>query len=183
MRIARVLPAKLLAPLCIGALVGCAAGPAIQADAKPDAAGALARPADIDKWISVGTTMRMKGEDPTVPDQFRHIQLEPGAYKALLAGGAYPDGAVLAATFYSARHDEDASNLYTQDKQVFFGLEVIDKSHPDGRRFYSFTDGVPTATPLPAGNACAVCHNAKGGLQGTFAQHYPVIARFAKAAE
>jgi hypothetical protein len=180
MRIAGILPAKLLAPLCLAALSSCAAGLAIQANGKPDAAGALARPAGVDKWITVGTTMRMKGDDPAIPDQFRHIQLEPGAYKALLDGGAYPDGAVLAATFYSARHDEDASNLYTQDKQVFFGLEVIDKSHPDGRRFYSFTEGAATAPPLPAGNACAVCHNAKGGLQGTFTQHYPVIARFAK---
>ena len=71
--------------------------------------------------------------------------------------------------------------LYAEDKEVFFGIEVIDKSHPDGRRFYNFTNGATSATPLPAGNACAVCHNAKGGLQGTFAQHYPAITRFAKA--
>jgi hypothetical protein len=181
MKISNALPAALLV-LSLVAADGCSSGPAIQSQGNTET-GALVRPADIDTWISIGTTMRMKSADLTIPDQFRHIQIEPGAYKALLKGGAYPEGAVLAATFYSARHDEDAANLYTQDKEVFFGLEVIDKSHPDGRRFYNFADGAAAATPLPAGNACAVCHNAKGGLQGTFVQHYPVVARFGKAPE
>jgi Cytochrome P460 len=154
----------------------CSSGPEITG--KGDAA--ITRP-DVSSWVSIGATLRVTEADPALPNQFRHVQLEPSAYKALLAAGAYPDGARLAVTFYSAHHVAEMPTLYAEDKEVFFGIEVIDKGHPDGRRFYNFTDGAISATPLPAGNACAVCHNAKGGLQGTFAQHYPVIVRYAKA--
>ena len=167
------LRAAMLVLLAAGA---CSSSPEITGKGE----AALTRP-DVSSWVSIGTTLRMTEADPALPNQFRHVQLEPSAYKALLAAGAYPNGARLAVTFYSAHHVAEMPTLYAEDKEVFFGIEVIDKSHPDGRRFYNFTDGALSATPLPAGNACAVCHNAKGGLQGTFAQHYPVIARFAKA--
>lgn len=182
MKIAAALPFAILLQLCLVGLVGCAATPSSQNDgAGPSASGELARPADVDRWISVGTTMRMSAADPALPNQFRHVQLEPGAYKALLDKGAYPDGAVLAVTFYSAQRGEtETPTLYAPHQEVFFGLEILDTSHPDGRRFYSFVGSARTATPMPAGNACAVCHNAKGSLQGTFAHDYPVIARFAK---
>lgn len=133
---------------------------------------------DVDRWISVGTTLRATAADK--PNQFRHVQLEPGAYAALLKDGVLPDGATYAVTFYAAGHDAAEADLYAQGKEVFFGIEVLDKAHPDGRRFYNFVGVATTAQPLPPGNACAACHNAKGALQGTFAQHYPVIRRFVK---
>jgi hypothetical protein len=164
-----------VAMLVLLAAVACSSGPEIVG-----ADTSLTRP-DVANWVSIGATLRVSEANPALPNQFRHVQLEPGAYKALTASGAYPDGARLAVTFYSARHEAEMPTLYAEDKEAFFGIEVIDKSHPDGRRFYNFTNGAMSATSLPAGNACAVCHNAKGGLQGTFAQHYPLIAKFAKA--
>ena len=137
------------------------------------------RPTDVDIWPTVGTTVRMDHDHGTVPWQMRQVQVEPGAYRELVRTGAYPDGAVLAATFYSVTLDNTSTPpLYAADKAVGFVTEVIDRKHPDGRRFYVFAPGAATAKPLPAGNSCAACHNAQGSLDGTFAQHYPTIARF-----
>jgi hypothetical protein len=144
---------------------------------------AIARPKDVESWITVGTTLRMSRADPAAPEQFRHIQVEPGAYRALTANGRLPDGAVLAATLYAARRSEtETPTMYAEDKEAGFLIEVLDKRHPDGRRFYVFKPGATSVAPLPAGNACAVCHNAKGALQGTFAQYYPLAAKYAPAA-
>jgi hypothetical protein len=113
----------------------------------------------------------------------RHVQIEPGAFAHLLERTAYPDGAVLAVTFYSVKvHASETPVLYAPDAERFLGLEVLDNTHQDGRRFYAFPPGATTAQALPPGNPCAVCHNAHGSLQGTFAQHYPIISGLPKPA-
>jgi hypothetical protein len=171
-------PAR-LTPLLLAALGVALTAGAWPAGAQPDAKAPLARPADVETWVTLGTTIRATAADPATPNQFRHIQIGPGAWRALKASGRLPDGAVLAATFYSARREAETPTLYAGDKEVFFSLEVLDKAHPDGRRFYNFPPGATSATALPPGNACAACHNAKGALQGTFAQDYPLAAKFA----
>ena len=133
--------------LLLGALV--VAAPMAAGAADPSAP----RPADLDRWVTLGTTLRADAAGK--PNHFRHVQLEPRAYAALLRDGALPDGAVLAVTFYAADHDPQTADLYAQGKETFFGLEVMDKAHADGRRFYTFTPGAPSAQALPAGNACA----------------------------
>lgn len=174
--VAIALPAAVVGLFLI-ALSGYSSSPVVGA-AGTAAKSTVARP-DVHHWITVGTTLRMKAEDLTAPNQLRHVQLQPKAYETLLKTGALPDGAVLAATFHAVEHDPDVPTLYAPAKQVFFALHVLDKDHPDGRRFYNFAGDAETAEPLPVGNACAACHNSQGGLQGTFAQHYPLLAKFA----
>jgi hypothetical protein len=81
-------------------------------------------------------------------------------------------------------HDADATEASSQslllEASTVFALEVLDKSHPDGRRFYTYAPGAKTAEALPVGNTCAMCHNARGSLQGTFADDYPLTAHFAR---
>lgn len=142
------------------------------------------RPADLATWPSLGTTMRMNASDLTVPWQMRHMQIEPGAYQTLLRTSGYPDGAVLTATMSAVQRDSTHSpHLYRATQEVALGMEVIDRAHPDGRRFYIFTPGAATAAPLPAGNSCAACHAARGTFDGTFAHMYPTISRFAEGRE
>jgi hypothetical protein len=122
----------------------------------------------------------MRRDNPNAPDEMRHVQIEPSAYAKLLENARFPDGAQLAVTFYALKSDASATPLlYAPDSERFFGLEVLDRSHPDGRRFYAFAPGATTAAALPPGNACAVCHNEKGSFQGVFAHHYPAISQFA----
>jgi hypothetical protein len=179
--------AGILTPL-LAALVSCSAAIAATALADRNAASApepsadtLARPGNIRTWITLGTTLRMRRDNPNAPDEMRHVQIEPDAYAKLIENSRLPDGARLAVTFYALKSDASATPLlYAPDSERFFGLEVLDASHPDGRRFYAFAPGATTAAALPPGNACAVCHNEKGSFQGVFAHHYPAISQFAE---
>jgi hypothetical protein len=137
----------------------------------------LVRPVNVDIWPTVGTTMRMDKANTSLPWQFRQVAMEPGAYAEFVKTGRYPDGAMLAASFHSVKLDaSNAPPLYHEDQDLGISIEVIDRSHPDGRRFYNFSATAKAATPLPAGNSCAACHNARGGFDGTFAQYYPLIS-------
>lgn len=169
----------ILAPLLIAVLTAGAISVAISAHAQSLTAD-LPRPA-VENWISVGTTVRASTSDPATPNEFHHVQIEPGAYRLLAATKALPDGAILAVTFYSARREPNSTPaLFAPDKEQLFALEVLDKTHPDGRRFYTYTPSAKTARALPAGNSCAMCHNARGSLQGTFAHDYPLTAVYAR---
>jgi hypothetical protein len=170
----------IVAALCVLA-AGSAYGLPQEAQMAPQAGvGAdLARP-DVATWPTVGVTMRMHRDNAALPWQMRQVQVEPGAYQRLIETLALQDGAVLTAQFYDvARDDTHTPPFYAATNDVGLAVEVIDRAHPDGRRFYVFAPGAATARALPAGNECAVCHAARGGFDGTFAQHYPLMARFA----
>jgi hypothetical protein len=174
MKLAGAILAAAIAPLSVLAFGAAQAAP----DPK-----AMSRPADLAGWTTLGTTLRMSQASPAVPEQFRQVQLKPADHQAFLRDRAYPDGATFGVTFYKARRDEnEAPTLYAPDTEFLFALEVLDKRHPDGRRFYTFAPGVMTAAALPAGNACAACHNAKGDRQGVFSRDYPLTAQGAAAA-
>jgi hypothetical protein len=156
-------------------LVGVAHG---QRDAQ-----SLARP-DITMWPTLGTTVRVDPANPTIPAQMRQIQIEPEAYHRLLETRAYPDGTMLAARFHSVQLDTSHQPpLYHASQDLMLAVEVIDRSHPDGRRFYMFADDAVNSTALPPGNQCAVCHAAQGSFDGTFAHLYPATAHLAPRAE
>ena len=137
---------------------------------------ALERP-DITMWPTLGTTVRAQAGDGVTPWQMRHVQMEPGAYVELMRSGRYPEGAMLSADFHGVERDTaHTPPLYRAGEPAGTALEVIDRSHPDGRRFYLFAPGARSATALPAGNACAVCHSAQGSFDGTFAHLYPATS-------
>jgi hypothetical protein len=141
---------------------------------------ALERP-DITMWPTLGTTVRVQAGDGVTPWQMRHVQMEPGAYVELLRSGRYPDGAMLSADLHGVALDTaHTPPLYAAGEEVALVLEVIDRAHPDGRRFYAFTPGMRNATALPPGNECAVCHSAQGSFDGTFAHLYPATSHLAQ---
>ena len=144
-----------------------------------DAAPAsLTRPADLETWPTLGTTLRMSAENPEQGWQMRHVQMAPAALRSFIASGQYPDGATFSATLYGvALETTHTPNFYHAEQEAALVMEVIDRAHPDGRRFYVFAPGVTMATALPAGNECAVCHAARGSFDGTFGDFYPTIAR------
>lgn len=143
----------------------------------------LARP-DITMWPTLGTTVRVDPANPTIPAQMRQVQIEPEAYRRLLETRVYPDGTMLAARFHSVQLDTSHEPpLYHANLELALAVEVIDRSHPDGRRFYMYGDGVTSANALPPGNQCAVCHAARGSFEGTFAHLYPATAHLAPGRE
>jgi hypothetical protein len=158
------------------ALVGALACLSLSVEEPRAQATQLERP-DITMWPTLGTTVRVQAADGVTPWQMRQVQMEPGAYVELLRTGRYPDGAMLSADLRGVTLDTaHTPPLYAAGEPVALVLEVIDRAHPDGRRFYSYAPGARSATALPAGNACAVCHSAQGSLDGTFAHLYPATS-------
>lgn len=140
----------------------------------------LARPADVERWVTVGVTVRLDRQEHARPWQMRQVLMAPGAYEEVVRTRRYADGTAFAVNFYTLAHDTSQTPpLYHAAEEEAFAVEVIDRAHPDGRRFYTFAPGEMRAAPLPAGNACAACHNAQGSFDGTFAHMYPALARFA----
>jgi hypothetical protein len=144
----------------------------------------VSRPADLYAWPTLGTTLRMRLDGSNVPDEMRHVQVEPKAFDRFRSEGEFPDGTTFAVTFYALEQDGKHSPktdgepaLYAQGRQRFFGLEVLDRRHADGRRFYSFPPDAYKARALPAGNACAACHRSEATVQGVFAQYYPAMRK------
>jgi hypothetical protein len=144
----------------------------------------LPRP-DVTMWPTLGTTVRVDRMNPTIPAQMRQILIEPSAYRHLIETGAYPDGAMFAALFHSVGIDTSyAPPLYhAAGDELVLAIEVIDRSHPDGRRFYTYARDATSATAMAPANECAVCHNTQGSFDGTFAHLYQGAARFAPARE
>jgi hypothetical protein len=144
----------------------------------------LTRPADLDRWITLGSTVRTSKQDHAAAAQLRHVRIDPKALDVLLTTGSYPDGARLAASFHPLSLDKSHDPpLFASQPEQALAIEIIDRGVPDGRVFYLFTKGAATAKAMPQGNECAVCHNARGTLDGTFADLYPLIAKLAKPAK
>jgi hypothetical protein len=137
----------------------------------------LERPAEVEAWPTVGTTVRLDREHGQTPWQMRQVLMAPADYARFRRTGAYADGTTFAVLLYPVALDTSHQPpLYHAQPEQAFVMEVIDRSHPDGRRFYAFAPGATRATPLAAGNECAVCHNAQGTREGTFAHLYPALA-------
>lgn len=158
--------------------LACASGSvAQQSDTPADAPAMLARP-DVSMWPTIGSTMRMDPKNPALPGQLRQVQMEAGDYENFLHTRRFADGTRFAVMFYSVSFDASHSPpFYHANKEVAFAMEVIDRSHVDGRRFYLFNGASQQAAALPPGNECAVCHRDRGTFDGTFAHLYPLISK------
>ena len=166
---------NILPRLFVCACIAGVAGSALTVGAQTTAP--LERPSDIDRWITLGMTLRTDPAHGGAPAQLRQVRIDPKSFDALMKTGDYPAGAMLAASFHPVKLDESFTpSLYSAGPQTSLSIEVIDPSHPDGRRFYNFAGDAKSATAMAAGNSCAACHNANGKLHGTFGNLYTVTA-------
>jgi hypothetical protein len=121
---------------------------------------------------------------PGGPAQVRVVRMAPDDYAAFLVTGEYRDGTVLTASLYALTISETtAADVFGTSREMAVVAEVIDRGHPDGRRFYVFAPGADRATALPPGNDCAECHRENGHFDGTFSLFYPSIARRVSAGQ
>lgn len=146
------------------------------------AKGKLQKPADLDSWIFLGTSLGM-GYNPgsfnaARPGQFQVVLMEPNAYRHFVQAGTYAPGSMFLLSFYDADVQKRSVNQngFTQAGLTNYEIHLVDPaSNADGRVFYLFRADSTEGTPLPPGNACARCHVQHGAFDGTFAQFYPVI--------
>jgi hypothetical protein len=143
-----------------------------------DPAAEVARPDDLERWVTVGVTVRLDRQDHATPSQMRQVLMPAEDYERFVQTRSLADGTRLAVLFHPVVLDASHQPpLYHARAQEALALEVIDRTHADGRRFYTFAPETTRATARLPGNECAVCHNARGSFEGTFAHMYPVLAQ------
>ena len=144
--------------------------------------GKLLKPADLDHWVFLGTSLGM-GYNPgsfnaARPGQFQVVLMEPAAYQHFVRTPQLRTG--LDAAAFVLRHRTAASfdqqNGFTQAELTNFEIHLLDPAKGDqGHAFYTFdADGTRGNLCRRAMAACS-CHNEHGAFQGTFAQFYPTI--------
>ena len=170
-----------LASAALGQEIAQPATPALQI-AQLTAKGKLQKPADLDSWIFLGTSLGM-GYNPGSfnadhPGQFQVVLMEPNAYRYFLKNGSYAPGSMFLLSFYNSDQQKRSINQngFTQADLTNYEIHLIDPSRgADGRVFFVFGAKDTEGDPLAAGNNCVSCHTKHGAFQGTFAQFYPTL--------
>ena len=150
--------------------------------AKLTADGNLRKPADLDSWVFLGTSLGM-GYNPgsfnaAQPGQFQVVLMEPNAYRHFVKHRSYAPGSMFLLSFYDSDKQQRSINQngFTQADLTNFEIHVIDPAQgQDGRTFYMFGANDQEGHAMPPGNGCVSCHNKHGVLDGTFAQFYPTL--------
>jgi Cytochrome P460 len=116
---------------------------------------------------------------------FNNMFVNPQAYKAFLATGAWPDKTMLVV------EQRDAADMGSknpnlkgdvQDLQTGLAVHVKDEARFPGKwAFFGFQGGKTTATMIPVTAACYSCHAARGAEDTTFVQYYPTLLPTAKS--
>ena len=153
--------------------------------AQVTADGKLQKPADLDSWVFLGTSLGM-GYNPgsfnaAHPGQFQVVLMEPNAYRYFVQNRSYAPGSMFLLSFYNSDQQQRSINQngFTQADLTNYEIHVLDPAKGEtgdkSHAFYVFDAKDTQGNPLPAGNACVRCHVEHGAFDGTFAQFYPTL--------
>jgi len=140
--------------------------------------GALLRPAEVERWILVGTSLGLGYSDATEdgPGMFHRVYLEPTAYDHYLRTGRFRDGTMLALSIRRPERRVPPSRAgWTEG--VFAALELAVKDpgrFPGGWAYFDFGSDAPAAPALPP-SRCARCHAQHAARDNVFVQFYPQL--------
>ncbi len=160
---------------------------ALQAQAADSVSTPMPVPADYRTWVFLTASLDLNYNEP-VPGAGRmslldNVFVNPDAYRAFLATGAWPDGTVFVK---ENRRAEAAGSIAregkTQGDVASIELHAKDKARfgGDGWAFY-VSDGKRPGTYLPRSASCYSCHEDHGAVDTTFVQYYPTLIETAKA--
>lgn len=145
--------------------------------------GGLLTPADYREWIFLSSGLGMTySATHGAGAAFTNVFVNPGAYRAFLATGHWPDKTLLILEIRSAANKGsiNQSGSYQSDLLAVEG-EVKDRAKfPEGGwAFFTFGKS-PTGKLLPRTQDCYSCHAEHGAVDNTFVQFYPVLLDVAK---
>ena len=149
-----------------------------------DENNAMQLPADLDRWVFLGSSLGMGYSDvafdPETPGNFHIATMEPTAYAAFQETGEFPDGAMFALSFYSAKTElppNEAGFVMGELQLVEIHLKDRVRFPETGFNFYLFPAGETSAAAVPLPNDCVTCHQRDGAYDGVFTQFYPSARR------
>ena len=120
--------------------------------------GKLQKPADLDSWIFLGTSLGM-GYNPgsfnaAHPGQFQVVLMEPSAYRYFVEHRTYAPGSMFLLSFYDSDQQQRSINQngFTQADLTNFEIHLIDPTKgKDGRAFYMFDAKDTRGQPVTGG--------------------------------
>jgi Cytochrome P460 len=148
--------------------------------------GRLALPENYREWVYLSSGFDMSYSPMVMSGHhmFDNVFVEPGAYKAFLATGTWPDKTVLVLEVRGAKDKGSINkNGNYQDGQVM-GREVHVKDTArfpeNGWAFFGFDSG-NSAKMIPRTADCYSCHAQHAAVDNTFVQFYPTLLPIATA--
>jgi hypothetical protein len=147
--------------------------------------GQLTLPEDYREWVylSSGFDMSYSPRAQMGHHMFDNVFVEPGAYKAFLATGTWPDKTMLVLEVRGAMDKGSINKNGNYQSTEVMGREVHlkDSAHfPEGWAFFGFDSAKP-AKMIPRTADCYSCHAAHAAVDNTFVQFYPTLLPIATA--
>jgi len=146
--------------------------------------GRLALPEDYREWVylSSGFDMAYRPMAEMGHHMFDNVFVEPGAYKAFLATGTWPDKTMLVLEVRDAidKGSINKSGNYQSTAVIGREVHVKDSAHLQGWAFFAFEREKP-AKMIPRTADCYSCHAAHAAVDNTFVQFYPTLLPIATA--
>jgi hypothetical protein len=147
--------------------------------------GKMAVPADYRQWVFLTSSMDLNYQTgtPSSAHALDNVFVNPAAYLAFLATGAWPDKTIMIKENRSA---ESAGTLSKggrfQTNVLSVEIHVKDAARFPGKwAFFASGDGKKPGEFLPTGANCYSCHTDHGTVDTTFVQFYPTLVDVAKA--
>jgi len=148
------------------------------------AADRLILPENYREWVYLSTGFDMSYSPLAMPGHhmFDNVFVEPGAYKAFLATGTWPDKTMLVLESRGATGKGSINQHGNYQDTEVMGVEVHVKDtarFEGGWAFFAFGDD-KRATMIPHKEECYSCHLAHAAVDTTFVQFYPTLLPVAK---
>jgi hypothetical protein len=145
----------------------------------------LTLPENYHQWVYLSSGFDMSYSPAAAMaghHMFDNVFVNPGAYKAFLKTGTWPDKTMLVLEVRGAE-GRGSINQKGNYQGTVMGLEVHvkDEAHFPGKwAFFGFDDG-KTAKMIPTTADCYSCHAAHAAVDTTFVQFYPTLLPIAKS--
>jgi hypothetical protein len=145
--------------------------------------GRLVLPEDYREWVYLSSGFDMAYSPMAMGHHmFDNVFVEPGAYKAFVATGTWPDKTMLVLEVRGAMDKGSINKNGNYQSTEVMGREVHvkDSAHLQGWAFFGFDTG-KTAKITPRTADCYSCHAAHAAVDNTFVQFYPTLLPIASA--
>jgi hypothetical protein len=145
--------------------------------------GRLTLPENYREWVYLSSGFDMAYSPMAMGHHmFDNVFVEPGAYKAFLATGTWPDKTMLVLEVRGAVNKGSINKNGNYQSTEVMGREVHvkDSANLQGWGFFGFESDEP-AKMTPRTADCYSCHAAHAAVDNTFVQFYPTLLPIATA--
>ena len=146
--------------------------------------GDLAPPVQYREWVYLTSGLDMSYNPQASADMsmFDNVFVNPEAYRAFVATGAWPDKTVMVLESRGAESKGSINKAGHFQSGAVMGLEVHvkDESRFPGKWAFFEVANESKATLIPQTAPCYSCHAEHAAVDTTFVQFYPTLLPIAK---